>query len=169
MQLQNVDSHGSVSLWDLSCFKQGFLYVIVFFLVFIQSINSQSDLSVALSHLRLIPLHPIQPPIFCTSRVPLLSPTVKLQNLLGAIQTQKIYQYVLIMLLLTDEWMLLNCSCHKYWWPGMCQTSVVFLQLCNVVSKDIAIGRSHLFPPASFSTVNREKQMLIVKIVVFYQ
>lgn len=44
-------------------FKQGYLYVIVFFLVFIQSINSQSDLPVALSHLRLIPLHPIQPHI----------------------------------------------------------------------------------------------------------
>lgn len=58
-------------------------------------------------------------PIFCTSHVPLPNPTVKLENIFGAIQTQMIYQYVIIILLLTDEWMYastngLGCYCSCF-------------------------------------------------------
>lgn len=54
-------------------------------------------------------------PIFLHIPCPTTNPTVKLQNLFGAIQTQKIYQYVVVILLLTDKWMYV----HKYRWPGM--------------------------------------------------
>lgn len=63
----------------------------------------------------IIPTTQIPPPYFCTSHVPLPTPTVKLENLFGAIQTQMFYQYVVIILLLTDEWMYTSTNglgCH---------------------------------------------------------
>lgn len=43
--------------------------------------------------------------MFCTARVPPPGPTVNLGTLFGAIQTQMIYHYLEIILLLTDIWM----------------------------------------------------------------
>lgn len=93
--------------WICLVLVQWSLCVFVYLLLFTQSRYCMlvSDLLLALSHLRLLTPTTDSFPIFCTSHVPLPTPTVKLENLFGAIQTQMIYPYVVIILLLTEEWM----------------------------------------------------------------
>lgn len=132
-------------------------------LAFIQSIYcmSVSDLLLALFHLRLlIPLHRFLLPHFCTSHVPLPTPTVKLENLFGAIQTQMILS-VCSSYFIADRRM----DVHEYQWPGMSLQS--FPQPCNVIVKDNAI-QTLFFPPALISSVKQKKKYLIVIIALIF-
>lgn len=102
---KKIDSYSFVGLWDPSCFIQ--LSLCECHLVFTQSRYCMlvSDLLLALFHLRLLtPLHRFLPDILHIL-CPTAKPYCKLEDLFGAIQTQMIYQYVVIILLLTDEWM----------------------------------------------------------------
>lgn len=95
------------------------------------------------------------PPYFCTSHDPLPTPTVKLENLFGAIQTQMFYQYVIIILLLTDR-----MDVHKYQWLGMSLQS--FPSPFNVISKDIAIQTAPPPPALSPSVKQNINRFLII-------